>query len=86
MPKTITARERLKKAEELIQKARNIPIQPGLGYRDLAYIAQVKDVLRRARNLVKFIQYSPCLTDMLKQETELIMQEIISVEKDLLHT
>ncbi len=67
------------------QKARKIPVPPGLGSRDLSYIAQVKDVLRRARDLIKFIQYSPSLTDKLKQETERTMREIISVEKDLLN-
>jgi hypothetical protein len=86
MPKPITTRQRLEQANVLIQKARELPIPSGLGYRDLAYIAQVKDVLRQARDLVKFIQYSPSLTDQLRQETGRIMLEIMSVEKELLRT
>lgn len=86
LPKTITAPQRINKARELIQIAKNYPLPPGLGYRDLAYVAQIKDILRQARDLIKFIHYSPSLTDSIKEETARTLQELQNVEKDLLHT
>ncbi len=56
VPKPLTPRQRFDQAKEFIQKAREVPEPEGLGYRDLAFVAQVKDLLRQARDLVKFLQ------------------------------
>ena len=85
MPKIITAHQRLEQAKELIQKARQLPTPPELGYRDLSFVAQVKNILRQARDLIKFIQYSPSLTPELKQETMNTLNEILKAEKEILH-
>lgn len=56
MAKLIPAAERIVRARELIQKARDLPVpQEGLGKSDFSYIANVKDLLRQARDMVKFI-------------------------------
>ena len=55
MAKLIQAAERITRARDLIQQARDLPVpQTGLGKSDFSYIAQVKDLLRQARDLVKF--------------------------------
>jgi hypothetical protein len=85
MPKLITTRQRLDQAKVLIQKAHELPVPPGLGYRDLAFVAQVKDVLRQARDLIKFIQYSPSLTPETRDEAVKTLQEIVQADKEILH-
>jgi hypothetical protein len=85
MPKLITTRQRLDQAKVLIQKAYELPVPSGLGYRDLAFVAQVKDVLRRARDLIKFIQYSPSLTPEPRDEAVKTLQEIVQADKEILH-
>ena len=85
MPKPLTPRQRLDQAKEFIQKAREVPKPPGLGYRDLSFVAQVKDLLRRARDLVKFLQYSPSLDGETRSEYDAIMDEIVQADKEILH-
>ena len=51
----IPAAERLLRARGLIQKARAARVPAELGQNDLSYIAQVRDLLRQARDLVRFI-------------------------------
>jgi hypothetical protein len=55
MAKLIPAAERIMRARKLIQEARDFPVPAELGKNDLSYIAGVKDLLRQARDLVKFI-------------------------------
>ena len=55
MAKLIPAAERIIRARALIQKAREFPIPPEGGRNDFSYIANVKDILRQARDMVKFI-------------------------------
>jgi Flp pilus assembly protein TadD len=77
--------KRVEQARALIQKAREVPIQNDLGLRDLAYIAQVKDTLRQARDLIKFIHYSPSASPEIKEEVKSILIEIEQAEKVILH-
>jgi len=53
MSRLIPAAERIMKARELIRKARDLPVPAEGGRADFSYIAQVKDYLRQARELVK---------------------------------
>jgi hypothetical protein len=55
MPKLITAAEKIERARELIQKAREVPVPERGGKYDLSYMAEVKGLLRQAKDLVKFI-------------------------------
>lgn len=85
MAKVIPTAERIKKARTLIEKARNIPVPTEHGWMDLSYTANVKDLLRQARDLVKFVQFMPNVPPETKSEVEALMQEITSAEKEILH-
>ena len=76
MPRLIPASERIIRARELIQKARDIPIPAEGGKHDFSYIAQVKAVLQQARDLIKFIPYTPTATAEMKSEVKKIFEEV----------
>ena len=61
MPPFVPISKRIEQAHALIQKAREVPILSELGWRDLTYIAQVKDSLRKARDLVNSFITAPAL-------------------------
>lgn len=69
----------------MIQQARELPVPAEGGRSDFSYIAKVKDLLRQARDLVKFIPQSPSATDEMKEEVKKIYQEVEQVDRELLH-
>ena len=71
MPRFIPATERIIRARELIQQARDLPV-PATGRYDFSYIAQVKALLQQARDLIKFIPYTPSATPEIKNEVKKI--------------
>ena len=81
----ITNRERIDRAQGLIQKTRDLPLQAERGWEDFLYVAQVKDYLRQARDLIKFIHYSPSVTPEIQNEVKKIINEIDQAEKEILH-
>lgn len=85
MAKVLTTEERFAKARALIQKAREIPASPDGGWGLLSYAAQVKDTLRQAHDLLKFLPQTAGVSAEQKSEARELMQEIIAVEKDILH-
>lgn len=85
MAKVIPTAERIKKARALIEKAKALPLPTERGWLDLSYTAGVKDTLRQARDLLKFIQFMPNASAETKFEVEQLMQEITSTEKEILH-
>jgi hypothetical protein len=86
MPKMIPAAERVIRARKLIQDARDLPVpQGGLGKSDFSYIAQVKDLLRQARDLVKFIPQTAGVSSEMKEEVRKIYGEIEKADKDILY-
>lgn len=85
MSKVIPTAERIKKARALIQKARDLPIPPDQGWMDFSYAANVKDILRQARDLVKFVQFMPNASAEIKQEVSDLIEEITRAEKEILH-
>lgn len=85
MSKVITSAERIKKSRALIQKARELPAPSDMGWMDFSYAANVKDILRQARDLVKFIQFMPNASPELKQEVSDLIEEIAKAEKEILH-
>ena len=86
MAKLILATERLTRARELIQQARDLPVpQTGLGKSDLAFIAEVKDLLRQARDLVKFIPQTAGVSAEMKEEVKKIYDEIEKAGRAVLY-
>jgi len=84
MAKVIPAAERIVRARKLIQKARDFPVPEGLGKRDLSYIAGVKDLLRQAKDMVKFIPMRAGVSDEMKAEVEEIFEEIDQANQEIL--
>jgi hypothetical protein len=85
LSKLIPAAERILRARGLIQKARDLPVPPELGRNDFSYIAQVKDLLRKARDLIKFIPMSPSATAEMKAEVKRIYQEADQADREIFH-
>lgn len=85
MPRLIPAVERIARARALIQQARDLPVPADGGRADFSYIAHVKDLLRQAIDLVKFIPKSPSTTEKMKEDVKLIYQEAEEAEQKLLH-
>jgi len=80
----IPAAERIKRARKLIQQARDLPVPADTGRYDLSYMAQVRDFLQQARDLVKFIPNTPTATPEMKAEVEVIFQECDLAQKEIL--
>jgi hypothetical protein len=85
MSRLIPAAERMLKARTLIQDARNLSVPAEGGRGDFSYIANVKDLLRQARDLIKFIPMSPSATDDMKADVKKIYDEAEQAEQELLH-
>jgi len=85
MSRLIPASERIERARVLIQKARDLPVPADTGPRDFSFVAQVKDLLQQARDLVKFIPYTPSATSEMKSEVAAINKEAALAEKEIFH-
>ncbi len=84
MPKLIPTEERIAQARKLIVKARNVPPPDDRGWGDFSYTAQVKDILRQANDLIKFIPMTSGPSAELKDEAAQLMKDIKTAEKDIL--
>ncbi|MFN8414050.1 MAG: hypothetical protein U0Z26_16840 [Anaerolineales bacterium] len=85
MAKLIPAAERILRARQLIQKARELPVPAEGGRWDFSYIAGVKDLLRQAKDLIKFISMTPSATAEMKADVKKIYEEIEIAEREILH-
>lgn len=85
MSRLIPAAERITRARALIQKARELPVSNENGWQDFSYTAEVKDLMRQARDLIKFISYSVGTTPEVKQTVADLFKEADQTEKQLLH-
>ena len=85
MPKLIPAAERILLARKLIQQAREYPIPAELGKNDLSYIANVKDLMRQAKDMVKFIPQTAGVSAEMKAEVKKIYEEIEQATRDILY-
>ncbi len=86
MAKLIPATERVIRARKLIQQARDLPVpQTGLGKSDFSYIAQVKDLLRQARDMVKFIPQTAGVSAEMKDEVKRIYEEVEQADREILY-
>lgn len=84
MAKLIPAAERIERARKLIQKARDLPVPEGLGKNELSYIAGVKDLLRQARDMVKFIPMRAGVSAEMKTEVQKIFEEADQADAEIL--
>jgi hypothetical protein len=86
MAKLIPAAERIIRARKLIQQARDLPVPTtGLGKSDFSYIANVKDILRQAKDMVKFIPQTAGVSTEMKEEVKKVYQEIEQSEQEILY-
>lgn len=85
MAKMIPASERILRARQLIQQAREYPASAELGKNDLSYIANVKDLLRQARDLVKFIPQTAGVSAEMKEEVKKVFEEIEQANREILY-
>jgi hypothetical protein len=85
MAKLIPAAERVMRARSFIQQAREFPVSPELGKNDLSYIAGVKDLLRQARDMVKFIPQTAGVSAEMKEEVKKIYEEIEQANREILY-
>jgi hypothetical protein len=85
MAKLIPAAERVVRAREFIQQAREFPVPSVLGKNDLSYIAGVKDLLRQARDMVKFIPQTAGVSVEMKDEVKRIYEEIEHADREILY-
>jgi len=86
MVKLIPAAERILRARKLIQQACDLPVpQSGLGKSDFSYIAQVKDLLRQARDMVKFIPQTAGVSVEMKAEVKKIYEEVEQADREILY-
>lgn len=86
MSRLIPASERITKARALIQQARDLPVPAEGGRYNFTYIAEVKDLLRQARDLIKFIPNTPTATPEIKDEVARIFQEADQANQEILHS
>jgi len=86
MTKLIPASERIIRARKLIQHARDLRVpQTGFGKSDFFYIAVVKDLLRQARDMVKFIPQTAGVSTEMKQEVRNVFDEIEHADREILY-
>jgi hypothetical protein len=85
MSRLIPAVERIQRARELIQQARDFPVPAEGGKYNFSYIARVKALLQDARDLVKFIPKTPSATAVLKAQVFEIFQEADRANQEILH-
>ena len=86
MAKLIPAAERIVRARKLIEQARNLPLPLEMGKKDFSYIANVKDLLRQSKDLIKFISMTPTATPEMKADVKKIYQELEDAENEILYS
>ena len=86
MAKLIPATERIARARKLIQQARELPVpQGGLGKSDFSYIANGKDIMRQAKDMVKFIPQTVGVSAEMKEAVKKVYEEIEQATRDILY-
>lgn len=85
MAKLIPAAERLILARALIQKAREYPVPEDGGRYEFSYVAHVKDLVRQAKDMVKYLPQSAGASKTIKDDAVKIMWEAEQAEEEILH-
>ena len=86
MAKLIPAAERLIRSRKLIQQAYELPSPEEMGNKDFSYIANIKDLLRQAKDMVKFISMTPTATLEMKADVKRIYDEVEEAERKILYS
>jgi hypothetical protein len=86
MSRSIPAAERIKRARDLIQQARALPVpaQSEGGKLNFSYIARVKALLQDARDLVKFLPQTAGVTAETKEQVAQIYEEAVQADREIL--
>ena len=84
MAKLMTPTERIEKAKACIVEARKIKEPAEIGWDRLSYVAQVKEKLREAFELVKLIQFSPSANSDVKAAAKAVIAEAKAAEDEIL--
>ncbi len=85
MARMIPAEQRIARARKLIQKARDLPPPEQDKLLDLTYMAEVRETLQQARDLIKFIPYTPSASAEMKADVAQLFETIDQTQKELLH-
>lgn len=85
MAKLIPAAERLILARDLILKARGYPVPMDGGRYDFSYVANIKDLIRQAKDMVKYLPQSAGASKAIKDDAVKIMREAEQAEEEILH-
>jgi hypothetical protein len=86
MAKLIPAADRIARARKLIQQGRDLPVpSTGLGKSDFSYIAAVKDLLRQAKDMVKFIPQTAGISVEMKEEVKRVYEEVEQANREILY-
>ena len=85
MSRLIPAAERIARARALIQAARDLPVPADGGRGNFSYIAKVKDLLRQARDLIRFIPLSPSASEQMKEDVKQINEDASLADREILH-
>jgi hypothetical protein len=87
MSRLILASERVRRARQFIQEARDLPVPPDTeaGKYNFSYVAQVKALLQDARDLIKYIPKTPSATAEIKEQVTLLLQEADRANQEILH-
>jgi hypothetical protein len=85
MARMIPAEQRIARARKLVQKVRDLPPPEEDKLLDLTYMATVRETLQQARDLIKFIPYTPSASAEMKAEVAELFQTIDQTQKELLH-
>ena len=88
MSRLILAAERVRRARQLIQRARDLSVPPPeeAGKYNFSYVAQVKAFLQDARDLVKYISKTPSATAEIKEQVSQILLEADLANQEILHS
>ena len=86
MSRLIPAADRIIRARDLIQKARELPVPPDSegGRNNFSYIAGVKDQLRQARDMIKFISQTAGVSAEMKADVKKVYEEVEQADEEIL--
>lgn len=80
-----SAAERIEKARQLIQEARDVHVPSAGGKYDFNYLVKVKAKLREARELVKLIPLRVGVSDEIKEQALQVREEADRADQDIFH-
>jgi hypothetical protein len=86
MAKALPAAERLRRARDLIQQAREVPVPPQAegGRFNLSYIAQVKALLQDARDLIKFLLQTAGVSAGVREQVVQLLDRLKQADREIL--